>query len=75
MQFQSKCRGRSTQSRCSEWGILSANGSWCGVNGSSELPRMSRILNGMAQFTVSEKVVECESMPEVAVTVTVEVMG
>jgi type II secretory pathway component PulL len=36
---------------------------------------MSRILNGMAQFTVSVKVVVCVSDPEVAVTVTVDVTG
>jgi hypothetical protein len=36
---------------------------------------MSRALNEMPQFTVSVKVVECESIPEVAVTVTVEVTG
>ena len=75
MQFQSKCRGRSTQSCCSEWGIQAVNGSWGGVNGSSEFPRMSRVLNGMDQLTVSVKVVVCESDPDVPVTVTVDMTG
>jgi len=69
--FQGKRRGWSTQRRCSEWGYLGVNGCRGGANGSSGLSRMSRILNGLGQFTASVKVVVCESEPEVAVTVIV----
>lgn len=58
MQPQGKWSGRSTQTRCSEWRYSRLNGIDPQANGSPQLPRMSRILNKMAQFTGSVKVVE-----------------
>jgi hypothetical protein len=51
------------------------NGSQTGANGSSALPRLFCIFNNMRQFTVSENDVECDSDPDVAVTVIVDVTG
>lgn len=51
------------------------NGSETGANGSSAAPRLHCIFNDMRQFTVSKKVVLCDSDPDVAVTVMVVVTG
>jgi len=74
MHCQSNRRPRSTQTRSSERQNLPLNGQKRTPNGRADGPRMYCAGVGMRQFTVSEKVVECDSEPDVAFTVMVYVV-